>query len=906
MNPTWQLTLAILAPVFCGAAGMLLPRKEVGLRVGMSVLGPVLAMWLLGLFVRDHGFEAGVFSIAWMESLQLNLQFNADQLGLFFAFLVSGIGLLIVLYARAYFGPDEASLFRFYPSLLLFMTAMLGVALADNFVLLLLFWEMTSISSFLLIGWERDDPSSVKKAMQAFIVTGAGGLAMMAGLVLMGSHTACWSFSELAAAGVTGDALTTVAFLLIFAGAAAKSAQVPLHFWLPGAMAAPTPVSAYLHSATMVKAGVYLTGRMWPIMAAALPIWPRLIIPLGALTMVYGAFIALQKTDLKQIFAYTTVSQLGLLMCMYGLSAFEYHHQPNLVWDVTQILNHALYKAPLFILAGAIGHVASRELPELKGFFWRGGQAMIMSLVLLLAAYGLAAGPGTLSFTAKEFFFYQIYHAKEAIPSPWFWVLVSAGVATGMFNVAIFVRLFRTLVLDREPSGHKHGHDHAHGGGHGHGDHGHETGIWPAFLWIPGLIIVSFQFVGGLAPGLFDHWVLHHIEPSRFYEAHLPSLLDVAAHLAHPELPLIMSGVAIALGVTLGLAPVLRGVFKDPFDHAYPGFYTLVTKIVGPQAFGFVQRGHLGSYITFVAVSMVGLFFWSFGFDLTAFARQWPEGIVFETDQFSELTLGVLLTVLVCLTAVLLPIVTDRASRVLVLGTCGFAVTAVYYLYRAPDLALTQISIEIVSLILFLLVLSLIPREAPKARMWVAPRVVLSILVGGVMFWLTLTSSLVVRPPNPSMAVNNGTASTLGQYFMRNSHHGIDTEHFPREQLTSGLVDRSQFHEGDGHHDEASLHPGGGGDNIVNVILVDFRGFDTMGEITVLALAAMGVWTLLRKVPRLDDEYCSPGEYGNDAGGFGDYAGEPGGLLRVDIPDPSNSSGDGHAQPAVANRSPQS
>ncbi len=913
MAPIWLLTLAIFSPVLCGLVGLSLPRKEMSLRVWLSVLGPASALYLLSTFVGTHGVGAGALSAAWMPELGLNLQLNPDKLGLFFAFLVSGIGLLIVLYARAYFGPDADSLYRFYPSLLLFMTAMLGVALADNFILLLLFWEMTSISSFLLIGWERDDPSAVKKAMQAFVVTGAGGLAMMGGLVLLGLQTGQWSFSGLTGATINPDMATTVAFVLIFAGAAAKSAQFPLHFWLPGAMAAPTPVSAYLHSATMVKAGVYLTGRMWPILAAALPIWPALIIPMGAVTMVWGAFVALQKSDLKQIFAYTTVSQLGLLMCMYGLGAFAYHGEPNLIWDVTQILNHALYKAPLFILAGAIGHVASRELPQLKGFFWRDRTSMIMALVLLLAAYGLAAGPGTLSFTAKEFFFYQIYHAKESLPTQGFWLLVAAGIATGMFNVAIFFRLLRALVFQR-PDAHGGHSDHHHGHG-GHGDHGHEAGLWPAFLWVPGLVIVLFQFVGGLAPGVLDHYLLVHIEPNRFYEEHLPSLGDVAKHLLHPQLPLIMSGVAIALGVVVGFLPVLTGVLKDPFDYAYPGFYDLVTKRLGPKAFGVVQRGHMGWYIAFVFASLVGLFVWTVWPDLSVLYTHWPRGQrLFEIDQISELSVGAMLTAVVCITAVLLPIVTDRASRVLVLGTCGFGVTAVYYLYKAPDLALTQISIEIVSLILFLLVLSLIPQGTPRPRLWVAPRVGLSIAVGAVMFWLTLFSSVGPRPAMPYRNHEGQPFKLLGDFFLRNSYHGQDTEHVLASELASGVVNRAEGghgHGGDIHHGAhdktASLHHGGGGNNVVNVILVDFRGFDTMGEITVLGLAAIGVWTLLRRSRRRGVGVAGPDDTGDDQPWSDQYPDTPERYLRLDIPDPSGGSGEGGSlEPPLVNRSPGS
>ena len=418
LDPHLNLTLSVLAPLAAAVMCLAIPRALLGLRVALAVAGPAVAVGLLAYYVTNLGgpLEASPLHLAWMPSLKLDLAWNADKLGVFFALLVSSIGVLICLYARAYFGPNRDELYRFYPSLLLFMTAMLGVALSDNFMLLLLFWEMTSVSSFLLIGWDRDNPTAVKKAMQAFIVTGAGGLAMMGGLVLLGIVSSQWTFSGVLAAvqagELTSSPLLTAAFTMIFAGAATKSAQWPLHFWLPGAMAAPTPVSAYLHSATMVKAGVYLVGRLWPILAITVDLWPQLVVPLGAVTMVYAAFVALQKIDLKQIFAYTTVSQLGLLMCMYGLAAIPFSHHgethPNLIWDVSQILNHALYKAPLFILAGAIGHVASRQLPELRGFFHTGRTHRIMAVVLLLAGYALAAGPLTVSFSAKEFFFYQI------------------------------------------------------------------------------------------------------------------------------------------------------------------------------------------------------------------------------------------------------------------------------------------------------------------------------------------------------------------------------------------------------------------------------------------------------------------------------------------------------------------
>jgi len=882
MEPVGLLILAIFAPLLCGAATLLLPRQQIGLRVAIAAAGPLLALLFLFNQIAVHGFH-GVYFVSWMPAFHLDLALQADHLGLFFALLVSGIGLLIVLYARAYFGPDADSLYRFYPMLNLFMTAMLGVALADSFMLLLLFWEMTSISSFLLIGWERDKPHAVQLAMQAFITTAAGGLAMMGGLIMLGIHTDAWTFSALYEARGTlqADALTIASFVLIFVGAAAKSAQFPFHFWLPGAMAAPTPVSAYLHSATMVKAGVYLVGRMWPIFTAVagFTVWPALIIPLGAITMVYGAFVALQQDDLKKIFAYTTVSQLGLLMTMYGLSAFEYHDQPNLIWDVTQILNHALYKAPLFILAGAIGHVASRKLSELGGFYHRGRTEKIMTIVLLLAGYALAAGPGTVSFTAKEFFFYQIHHAYEASHSLWLLPLYVAGIATGMFNVAIFIRLFLQFTK-RQGAEHAHAHD-----AHGHDNHHHETGLWPAFLWIPGAVIVAFQYIGGVIPYACD-FLFAGIDPSvdnyhfhTLLHQHFPMFWDA---LLHPGVPLGMSIIAIGLGAWLGISTYLRSIYNDPADKLYPGFYAGVTKTLGPRAFGAVQTGHLGWYVYAVSLSLVLLFGWSVRDGGWAFLASGIENASFEP--FVNLMPGVLLTILICLTSILMPIVRRRTDRVLVLGTVGFSVTILYYLYKAPDLALTQLSIEIVSLILFLLVLSLLPDEQPQRSRYLPQRIGVSVLVGLVMFWLTLSAATATRPQMPYAyaamkdgVVERGNYDYLGQFFLRNSHYGDDLLQWGNP-VGSGVVERPGLKEYATEHgteladpDAVAVHKGGGGDNVVNVILVDFRGFDTMGEIAVLGLAALGVWTLLRRRrawagPRIGEGDEPPGDvYTEDA-----------------------------------------
>ncbi|HEV2295460.1 MAG TPA: hydrogen gas-evolving membrane-bound hydrogenase subunit E [Tepidisphaeraceae bacterium] len=881
MPPVLLLSLAIFAPAVVGAATLALPRRAMSLRVLLCVLAPVASLVLLALLVRTAGVGAEIASVEWMPAFRLNLDLHADALSLFFALLVAAVGVPIAVYARAYFGPDPDDLYRFYPSLHLFMTAMLGLVLSDNFLLLLLFWELTSISSFLLIGWERDDQIAVKNALQAFVITNAGGLALMAAFVLLGIGTGAWSFSELRASIEAGrfaaNGFVVSGFVLVFVGAAAKSAQWPVHFWLPGAMAAPTPVSAYLHSATMVKAGVYLIGRCWPLLAA-LSVWPRLIIPIGALTMVLGAYVALRKSDLKQIFAYSTVSQLGLLMTMYGLGGLTYQGEPNLLWDVTQILNHALYKAPLFILAGAIGHaIHTRELPMMRGLVRRGGQQGIMAALLIAAAYALAALPFTLSFTAKEFFFYQIYHAFGAMPDTVVYLLMAAGVATGMFNVAIFVRLARVLLDRPEESPHERSippalehpaqfvahHDGVVDESPSSEDVDvdvHERGFWRSMLWAPAALLVAFQFISGIVPGaharLFG-WLERPASLNYTFDAvsTFPMTWDV---FAHPGVPLYMSGVAIVLGLLLGFAPVFRSVIGDLHERLFPAFYRLAVD-GGAAVFAVFQTGYFRTYALAYALAMV----------LVVAAAMWRVPGYLQLGEHplgaGDTFAGLLLAGLMCAAALLLALVRNRAGRVLVLGVAGVAATGLFYMYRAPDLALTQISIEVVSLILFLLVLALLPDVNLRMHSLVAPRVVVALLVGVTMALLTLTATTGHRPPRVLGGADGTPFVTLGNYFLRNSYVGRDTiDVRPSLLEQDGLVDRGPSHPDSfgthprnylshtssaviAAHEGVQVHKGGGGANVVNVILVDFRGFDTLGEITVLSIAALGVWTLLRR-----------------------------------------------------------
>jgi multicomponent K+:H+ antiporter subunit A len=861
MNPTLWLLVAIVAPVATGLCTLLLPRPAIALRMVITLIGPATAFAIVASLLAQTPPDQAVptQTLAWIPTLQMNFSFLLDGLGAFFALLVAGIGCLIVLYARGYFGPDPDALYRFYPTLGFFTTAMLGLVMSDNMLTTVLFWEMTSISSFLLIGWDRYDKEAVRLAMQAFFTTGLGGLGLLGGVLLLGATIDHWTWSEvvlhfryhpeaMSQPGVLG------AFFLMMFGAMTKSAQVPWHFWLPGAMAAPTPVSAYLHSATMVKAGVYLTARLFPALGAAvnpetglqaadLVWWPLLIIPVGAITMTAGALIAINQHDLKKIFAYTTVSQLGLLMTMYGLGGLTYtyhdHALPVIDLDITQIANHAFYKAPLFIIAGALGHVLSRNLTELHGAFFK---RPAMCLTLLLAGFALAGLPGSISFQAKELFLYAIYHSGQTLGSFWL-VLMAMAIVTAACNVGIFVRLATTVLglpgsvgnasdRDTPPAAHHapvaahahdahahdahahapHAHDahDAHDDAHAHAEHVHDKpgSPWAWLIWLPGLVIVLPQFVGGLFPSLWMA-VFGPLETNAHYflgeHGHYDTLPTVLYAITHPGVPLLCSGIAILAGVVLGLSPAFRGVFRDPANGVYPAMYSAAVD-GGRLAFHAIQTGNLRHYLVLVLFAMligVGAAVWldpGMGPPvLEAFAsagEYWP---------------GICLAVIVCVLAVAMPIAKDRLVRVLLLGGTGMGVVGMYVIYQAPDLALTQLMVEIISVLLFVLVLRLLPRKGDEPTGGVFWRAGLAIVSGAAVGWITLVTAMTDRS---GMFVNNWP---LGEFFARSTYDGT--------ALTDGR--------------------GGGGANVVNVILVDFRGFDTFGEICVLALAALGVFSLL-------------------------------------------------------------
>src|SRR3954447_5239485 len=403
-----DVALIVLLPFMGACVPPLTARSGRNICAGATALVTLTALLLLLARAPEvYQGEAVAWSVPWVPQIGLSFAFFIDGLGLFFAALILGIGLLIILYARFYLSREDP-IAKFYAYLLLFQGAMVGIVLSDNLVLLIVFWELTSLTSFLLIGYWRHLPQARQGARMALLVTGGGGLALIGGVLLLGQIAGTYQLSELLARGalVKVSPLYLPALLLILISAFTKSAQLPFHFWLPHAMSAPTPVSAYLHSATMVKAGVFLLARLWPVLAGT-QIWFLIVAPIGLATMLIAAWIALFKDDLKAILAYSTVSQLGMMTMLLGFGTAA-----AALAAVFHILNHATFKAALFMGAGAIDHAAgTRHIHRL------GGLATLMPVVATLsfvAAAAMAGIPLSSGFLSKEMMLAEASHTVYA------------------------------------------------------------------------------------------------------------------------------------------------------------------------------------------------------------------------------------------------------------------------------------------------------------------------------------------------------------------------------------------------------------------------------------------------------------------------------------------------------------
>ncbi|MDT7929187.1 monovalent cation/H+ antiporter subunit A [Tepidimonas sp.] len=766
------LLLIVFLPLLLGTAltGVLGGRSR---RAAALAAAAVTAGSLVLLLLQAPAAWSGVGERAffpWVPEIGLHLSLRLDGLSLMFAGLITAIGLLIILYASYYLSPQDSAA-KFYALLMLFMAAMLGVVLSDNLLVLVVFWELTSVSSFLLVGYWSHRPDARSGARQALAVTGGGGLAMLGGFVLLGLIAGTFEISEMTgrAAEIQADPLFLPALLLILLGAFTKSAQFPFHFWLPDAMAAPTPVSAYLHSATMVKAGVFLLMRLHPVLVGS-GWFEAIVTTVGAVTLLFAAFIALFKHDLKGLLAYSTVSHLGLVTCLVGIGS-----PLAAVAAVFHVLNHATFKASLFMVAGIVDHEThSRDMRQLGGLWafmpWTGALALV-------AAAAMAGVPLTNGFLSKEMFFAE---AVTAATSPWGALLPVVVTLAGAFSVAYSLRLVHDTFFNGPL-----------------GDvpnvHPHEP---PLGMTLPVALLVLLCLLVGVLPALVAG-PLVDVAARAMVGSALP-----AYHLSlwHGfNVPLLMSALALAGGVALYAALARRRrlhriVSEDwfgrwtgraLFDAAVDALFAAAGRLSVALENGSLQRylaWLLGAALVVAAAPLAGQSIGTGGRELLP---------------ANALALVVWLLLLATCAALVLTH-HQRFMAVVLVGVVGLVTSLTFVSLSAPDLALTQLSVELVSTVLLLMGLALLPQYTPRE------------------------SSANRRLRDAALALAAGAGIAWIAWVMLTRDHASIAWYFLEQSL-----------------------PKGGGSNVVNVILVDFRGYDTFGEITVLAIAAIGVLALM-------------------------------------------------------------
>lgn len=749
--------LALLAPAiyrFAGrAAGWLFAIAPFSLSLSFAALSGRIAAGQPVSLRHD-----------WVPALGVHWAFYLDGWSLLFALLISFIGGLVLIYS-GYYLEGHPLLGRFYLFLLFFMGSMLGVVLADNLLVLYVFWELTSISSYFLIGFDSKRDEARAAALQALLITGAGGLALLAALVLLGQAAGGTEMSTLLESGaaVRAHSLYGPILCLLLLGAFTKSAQVPFHIWLPGAMEAPTPVSAYLHSATMVKAGVYLLGRFAPVLGGT-DAWFYLVTAVGAVTMLLTAWLSLRQDDLKKILAYSTISALGALVMSLGIGTGA-----AIKGAIAFLLAHALYKGALFLVAGIIDHeTGTRNVKQLGGL----GRAMpVTAAAALLAALSMAAIPPLFGFIGKEALYEGVLHAGAAtLP-----LTVVAVLSSMIFiNVAAVTGIhpFFGSAPGNTPK------------------HPHEA---PFGMWLGPLCLAALSLLGGLfAHGLGEALLA-------------PAFLSIARERIEMDLALwhgwtrvlALSALTAAGGLLVFWSRAfwarLASTLRLAGAWAPENWYTSMLKGLNLTAnwqTRVLQNGYLRWYLlTIIAATVLAV-----GVPLLAraqfrLAAQWTEPRLYE--------LG--LALLIILAAFMAIFTRSRLGAVTALGVVGYGVAMFFILFGAPDLAMTQFLVETLMVILFVSVFYFLPRFAVfSSRLTRARDAVAAGIAGALMGAITL------------IATGVQWHAPISDYFAENS--------VPRAH----------------------------GRNIVNVILVDFRGLDTLGEITVLAVAGVGVLALLK------------------------------------------------------------
>ncbi|WP_194777839.1 putative monovalent cation/H+ antiporter subunit A [Pararhodonellum marinum] len=733
---------------------------------------PLVGLFPLALFGYFVSFfpaimkgESLTFTYEWIPSLGVNLSFHLDGLSLLFCLLITGIGALVFFYTAPYL-KEHIYLDRFFGYLSMFMGSMLGLVLSDNIITLFVFWELTSISSFFLIGFNNESEESRRSAMMALSMTGIGGLFLLASMIVLGTVGGSYEISTLLGSADMIKEHENYLWIigLLFIGAFTKSAQFPFHFWLPDAMKAPTPVSTYLHSATMVKAGIYLLARFTPMLGETV-YWNGTLIIIGSITMVYAAIHAVFRLDLKGILAYSTISALGILVFLIGLGTDQ-----ALLAAAVFILVHALYKATLFLITGIIDHeTGTRDVSKLSGL----NKVMLpVGIAGILAAISNAGIPPSFGFVGKDL----IYEATLGFETL-IWVLSGVALLT---NICLMYAGFQAGIkpfTGQLPKAYEKVH------------------LPSPLMWVPPLLLGSLGMVFGLMPFLIDKSLIQAVVNAMIRGG----ALDVELKLWHGfNLVLLLSGITLAAGFLLYyfLKPsALLEAKTNRWEKLSPksltkglgGIFSGISKLWT----GFFQNGYLRYYLIFA------LTFLTF---ILAYKLFKETELYINFNDLTGITFYEVAAMVIIAFAVLFTVLTkSRLAAVASLGVVGYSICLVFLFYSAPDLAMTQFSIDTLTVILFVLVIYNLPKYLKLSNQISRVRDgIMSVIFGALISILTLE------------VLNEPVLKETSQFYAENAY-----------TLAKGK-------------------------NVVNVILVDFRGTDTFVEITVLAIAALGVYSLLK------------------------------------------------------------
>lgn len=784
------LHFAVLLPFLYTVFMPLFFKKVPRIHTGWFVIIVPLLLFVcfLSYFPIQSGAAPVIYSMPWIPSLGIRFDLHLDGLSMLFALIITGIGFLVILYSIYYMSKDREALHNFYIYLLVFMGAMLGIVLSDNLIVLYVFWEATSVSSFLLIAYWYQRKRSRYGAQKAMLITVTGGFAMLLGFLMLGSAAGTFSIREIIGMreAVAADALFIPAMLLVLLGAFTKSAQFPFHIWLPDAMEAPTPISSYLHSATMVKAGVYLVARMTPVFGGTSS-WFWIITIVGLTTLFIGAFMAIRQFDLKALLAYSTISQLGLIMSLLGIGSLSLHANYEaqaalfsgaILAAVFHLFNHSIFKGALFMVVGILDHeTGTRDIRKLGGLL----SLMPVSFTLtVIGGLSMAGLPPFSGFLSKEMFFTGVLTAYRHIDQ---WVIllpIVAWLASVFTFVYCLVLVFKTFTgtyhperLDKKP-------------------HEAPIGMLISPTLLAALVLVFFFFPNLLAYSLLEPAmgsVLNGLlEPGERFEVKIK-----AWHGWNAELFMTI-GIVIVGALLYKTYKKWSDIYYDlprkfAINHLYDKGLTGAERLSARMTNAYMN-GFLHSYLSYIFVFVIVVVGGSFVVQ-QAFAIDLGTNAAIEYYEF-------MLAFSIAAAAGLVLFVNSRLTSIIAVGAVGYLVSLLFVIFRAPDLALTQLVVETITTALFLLCFYFLPKLKPemvRIRVKVS-NVLISVGVGATFTLLGISA----QSTNPFKPIS---------YFYQNAY-------------------------------ELS-----GARNMVNAILVDFRAFDTMLESVVLFTAGIGVYTLI-------------------------------------------------------------